>query len=177
MARFSRENKWTYKNVRVEFLSFFSEKFLILRRIRRDSVINVHESSCKVLVIRIKFSWNFNFLDTFFEIYSNIKLNGKSVQWEPGCSMRTDRRTHMTKLTVVFRSCVNAPKHRLCNNKISFKICNTGSPEKTFSNFYLNSGVRWGSTISKIPEYVTSLFQNVWKVKTAQLISMAETNS
>jgi len=37
-----------------------------------------------------------NSLDTFSEICSNIKLNGKSVQWELRCSRRTDRRTHMT---------------------------------------------------------------------------------
>jgi hypothetical protein len=74
--------------------NFFPEKFTILRRIQRDNVINVHMSPCKEPVIAVRFSWNFNFLDTFFEIYSDIKLNGKSAQWEPGCSMRTDRRTN-----------------------------------------------------------------------------------
>jgi len=33
----------------------------------------------------------------------------KSIAWEPSCSTRTDRRTDMTKLTVVFRNFVNAP--------------------------------------------------------------------
>jgi hypothetical protein len=34
-----------------------------------------------------------------------------SVQWEPSCSMQTDGQTDMTKLTVVFRNFVNAPKN------------------------------------------------------------------
>ena len=36
----------------------------------------------------------------------------KSVQWQPSCSMWTDRRTDMTKLTVAFRYFSNAPKNQ-----------------------------------------------------------------
>ena len=39
-------------------------------------------------------------------------MSRKSVQWGPTCSMRTDRRTDTTKLTVAFRSFANAPKNR-----------------------------------------------------------------
>jgi hypothetical protein len=35
----------------------------------------------------------------------------KSFQWEPSCSMRTDRRTDMTKLIVAFRNFAQAPKN------------------------------------------------------------------
>jgi hypothetical protein len=47
-----------------------------------------------------------------FEKYSDIKFNfKKSVQLEPGCSLRTDGRTDVTKLAVAFR---NAAHDRLC---------------------------------------------------------------
>jgi len=35
-------------------LQFFSESSLILRRIRRDTVMNVHRSSCKVPIIFVR---------------------------------------------------------------------------------------------------------------------------
>ena len=38
-------------------------------------------------------------------------MSRESVQWKPSCSMRTDGRTVMTKLTVAFRNFVNAPKN------------------------------------------------------------------
>ena len=41
------------------------ETFLILRRIHRDIVINVHQHSCKLPVILFIFRWNLNFLDRF----------------------------------------------------------------------------------------------------------------
>ena len=45
-----------------------------------------------------------------------FKISWKSVQWEPSCSLRTDRqtdrqtRTDMTTLIVAFRNSANAPK-------------------------------------------------------------------
>jgi hypothetical protein len=45
-----------------------------------------------------------------------------SVSWDPSCSMRTDRRTDMTKLIVAFRGFANTPKSRrslgTCGNKL-----------------------------------------------------------
>jgi hypothetical protein len=37
-------------------LQFVSETFLILRRIQRDNVINVHRCLCKVLAVLVRFN-------------------------------------------------------------------------------------------------------------------------
>jgi len=39
------------------------------------------------------------------------QISCKSAQWEPSCSMRTDRRTDITKLLDAFRNFANAPKN------------------------------------------------------------------
>jgi hypothetical protein len=39
------------------------------------------------------------------------EISRKSVQWEPSCSMRTDRQTEMTKLIFAFRNFAKAPKN------------------------------------------------------------------
>ena len=46
-------------------LQILSEKFIILRRNQRDTVINVKKYSCKVPVIRIILWWRFNFIHSF----------------------------------------------------------------------------------------------------------------
>ena len=38
------------------------------------------------------------------------KISSKSDQWEPSCSIRTDRRMDVTKLIVAFRNFANTPK-------------------------------------------------------------------
>ena len=52
-------------------------------------------------VIHARFLTKLNFLDRFLKKFSNIKFTKFR---EPSCSMRTDGRTDMTKLTVVFAS-------------------------------------------------------------------------
>jgi len=71
------------------FLTILSQIFSILRRPERYIIINVHGSLCKVTVIRVRFSWNLNFLDRFPKKLNYILW--KSVQWELNCSMRTER--------------------------------------------------------------------------------------
>jgi hypothetical protein len=54
-------------------------------------------SACPILV-KPEFSRQ------IFEKYSNLKFREKTAQWEPSCSMQTDRRRNMTKLIVAFRN-------------------------------------------------------------------------
>ena len=54
---------------------------------------NVHKSSCKVPVIRVRFFNNSCIFTTDFEKSSNVEFR-QSIQWEPSCSMRADGRTH-----------------------------------------------------------------------------------
>jgi len=48
---------------------------------------------------------------TDFRKIHKYQISSKSVQWELSCSMRTDRRTDMTKLIAAFRNFANAPKN------------------------------------------------------------------
>ena len=53
MAQFSEK---ATEHVCFDFLcNFFSESFLILKRIQQDTIINVHRSSCKVSIILVRF--------------------------------------------------------------------------------------------------------------------------
>ena len=49
------------------------------------------------------------------------QISWKSVQWEPICSMRTDRRTDMTKLIFTFRNFAVAPK-KMVNRVLYFYV-------------------------------------------------------
>ena len=102
------KNCWT-QNVFWFSLQILSEIFLIPRRIQRDIIINVLRSACKALVFLFTFQSNSNLLDKFSE---NIQMSYFMifVQWEPSCSMRTDRQTDMTKLIVTFCNFGNVPK-------------------------------------------------------------------
>ena len=91
-----------------------SETFLILRRIQRDIVINVYVSSCKVLVIRVIFKLNLNFIERFCknpQISNFVKIRpmGAEVQVD----RRTDERTDKMKLIVAFSNVAKAPKGTL----------------------------------------------------------------
>ena len=63
------------------------------------------------------------------------KVSSKCVQCEPSCSMRTDRQTDMTTLTVAFRNFANAPKnHRYI--VLQYEQCTRFNPSK--SNIEMN---------------------------------------
>jgi hypothetical protein len=67
MARFAEKKLF---NVKCEFrfsLQLLSETFLILRRIQRDAIINVHRSSCKVPANLVKILMELEFSRQSFE--------------------------------------------------------------------------------------------------------------
>jgi hypothetical protein len=73
-------------------LQLLFKKFLIVRIIQRDTVINV-----KILHVKYPlFLSDFNQIWIFcteFRKSLKYQISSKSVQWEPTCSMRTVRRT------------------------------------------------------------------------------------
>ena len=89
-------------------LQLLSETFLILRRIKWDTIINVRRSSCKAPLI-VRFWWNLNFLYDFQKIFKH-QISFKSIWWEPSSSVRSDRWTDLTKLTVTFHNFANMPE-------------------------------------------------------------------
>ena len=95
-----------------------SETFLILRRIQRDIIINVHRSSNKVLII-VRFRWNYNVLNRRSrnpEISNSMKIR----QWEPCCSMRTDRHDEINSR---FSSILKTPlKHASISSCIGLSL-------------------------------------------------------
>ena len=91
-------------------LQLLSEKFLIVRRIQRDIIINLHKSSCKVPLLLSDLMKTRIFSIDFPKIFKN-QITLKSIQWERIFSMRTDgqrdRHTDMTKLFFsILRKCL-----------------------------------------------------------------------
>jgi hypothetical protein len=98
-----------------------SETLLILRRIQRDIIINVHRCSCKETLFLSY--WN---LSTDFRKIIKYKISPKSIRSEQNYSMgrdegragrtdgRTDKQADMTKLIVTFRNFAKAPKIENC---------------------------------------------------------------
>jgi hypothetical protein len=85
------------------------ETFLILRRIEREIIINVHRSSCKVplFLSNFKETW---ILSTDFRKILKYKISWKSVQWEPSCSMRTGRHNEANSRYSQFWECAQELK-------------------------------------------------------------------
>ena len=86
-------------------LQLSSQIFLTPRRNKRDIIINLHSSSCKISVIRL----------TPRQIFKKIfryQISRKSVKLEKSCFMQTDGRADMRKLTVAFRNFASAPKNQ-----------------------------------------------------------------
>jgi hypothetical protein len=99
------------QNVSFDFLyNFFSETYFILRRNERDMIKNTYWSSCKVSFLFLPDSNETWVFSTHFRKILKYKISWKSVQQEPRSSMRTDRRTYMTKLVVAFQNFSKAPE-------------------------------------------------------------------
>jgi len=79
----------------VNSLQLLYETVLVLRRIHRDIIINIHWSSSKVPCYSCQIVIQFD-----FQTILKHKISWKSVPWEPSCSVRTD----MTKLILAFRN-------------------------------------------------------------------------
>jgi hypothetical protein len=93
-------------------LQLLCETFLILSRIERDIIINVHTVSLHVTYPLFLSDINETLIfSTDFRKIHRYQISWKSVQWEPSCSMRTDGQTDMTKLIVAFRDFAKAPKN------------------------------------------------------------------
>jgi len=85
-------------------------------------IINIYLSACKITVIIVIVQLNLNFLDRFSKIL-NYQISCISVQWEPSCSMRSDRHYEGA-----FGNFAKAPK-----NKATVVIgYNTASPDIRF---------------------------------------------
>ena len=87
----------TFLNIKclLIFSPNLSEIYLILRRIQRDIIINLHMSSCKVSIVLVRVQPNLNFHDRVFEKSSNIKFHehpSGGSRFVP-CG-QTDRQTH-----------------------------------------------------------------------------------
>jgi len=80
-------------------VQLLSEAFVILRRIQRDSFVNLETSLCKVAVILVKFEWNLNFLGIFSTTIQTS--NFMKIRWV-GAELYADR--HMSKPVVAFGS-------------------------------------------------------------------------
>ena len=110
-----------------------SETLLILRN-DRGVIKNVYWSSCEVLVIVVRLSWNLNFLD----IFSKITQISNFMKIHPvGAELfHVDRRTDMAMPTVAFRNFANPPKK--CHwNKFCFEFrffsCQSQSTKASYS--------------------------------------------
>jgi hypothetical protein len=118
------KSHWTQKCVFWLSLQHLTETFLILRRTELNWIQNVYRYSCKVPFIVIRFKWKSNFLADFRKI-PQYQMSLKFAQWKHSCSMRTDRRTDMTKLIVTFLNFARAPKNQpyLRQLKLFVKFC------------------------------------------------------
>jgi hypothetical protein len=85
-------------------LQILSQTFLILRRIQRDIIINVHRSSCKVPLLLLDFNET-RILSTGFRKILKYRIS----------------KTDMTQLILAFLNFANTPKNRT-SDEVRHKI-------------------------------------------------------
>ena len=95
-----RERQLNIKGVYWFSLQMLSEIFLILTRIQRDIIINVHISSCQVPVNLVRFLMKHELARQIFKKYSQIPNVMEIRPVEAGCSVRTDRYDKFNSLWV-----------------------------------------------------------------------------
>ena len=88
-----------------------SEKFLILWRIQRLTIINENGSTCQVPVIPARFSWNLKF-------HENLSRCSRVVPF--GKMQAGSKQTDMTKVTVAFDNFADVPKNSTFGSKPLF---------------------------------------------------------
>ena len=105
------------------FSSIFSKPFLIIRRTERESVINIQvlkwstRYSCQILIRRI--FW-IDFRKTNQILW---KIRPVEVELFYTADGRTDTRTDMPELVIVFRKFANKPKnYRHSRSRILYKL-------------------------------------------------------
>jgi len=91
-------------------LRTLSATHLNLRRNERVKIKNVYWSSCKVPLLFFDFNETWIFYANFRKILQ-YQISWRSARWEPRCSVRTNKRTDMTKLIGASSNFANAPKH------------------------------------------------------------------
>jgi hypothetical protein len=101
------------------YLQLLSETFVIVRRIQRDIIINVHRSSCKVPVILVRSYWNFKFLDRmskYTQISNLMKIRPVGAELFPADG-QTER--HETRTRLIIRETEDNTLHPLKNQQLS----------------------------------------------------------
>jgi hypothetical protein len=75
-------------------------------------------------------TWIFS---TYFGKILKYQLSWKTVQWEPSCFMRKDRRTDRKKLTVAFRNFANAANTMIRNKNMWQVAAHSHKPHSDIS--------------------------------------------
>jgi hypothetical protein len=81
--------------------------FLVLKRIRKNIVINVHISICKVSVIFVRLCFKLEFSRQIFENFSRIECHENSSS---GTSVVPYGQRDTVKFIIAFRDFAKAPK-------------------------------------------------------------------